>query len=56
MNMFARKAKIVNNQAADELNRKKCASKILDVKKDLTSRLRYLKVFIGKIYLNLKND
>ena len=47
MNMFARKAKVPNS-SADELNRKKCASKVLDVKKDLNSRLRYLKQYIGK--------
>lgn len=43
--MFARKAKVPNS-SADELNRKKCASKVLDVKKDLNSRLRYLKQYI----------
>lgn len=46
MNMFARKPKSTNSQV-DELNRKKTAGKILDIKKDLNSRLRYLKNFIG---------
>jgi hypothetical protein len=48
MNMFARRAKTsTSQQAADELNRKKTAGKVLDAKKDMTSRLRYLKSFIG---------
>ena len=47
MNMFARRVKTsANQQAVDELNRKKCAGKVLDVKKDLASRLRYLKAYI----------
>ncbi len=50
MNMFARKPKSTNSQV-DELNRKKTAGKILDIKKDLNSRLRYLKNFIGKKFL-----
>ena len=45
MNMFGRKQKVTNSQA-DELNRKKCAAKVLDVKKDLTSRMRHLKLFV----------
>lgn len=45
MNMFARKQKTSSSQT-DELNRKKSASKVLDLKKDLNSRLRYLKVYI----------
>lgn len=47
MNMFARKPKTISNQAtADESNRKKLASKILDTKKEVNSRLRYLKSYI----------
>ncbi|RNA35995.1 ral GTPase-activating subunit alpha-1 [Brachionus plicatilis] len=47
MNMFARKPKTVSNQAAaDESNRKKLASKILDTKKEINSRLRYLRNYI----------
>lgn len=45
MNMFTRKAKPTTSQV-DEINRKKTATKILDVKKDLKDRLRYLKSFI----------
>lgn len=48
MNVFARKPKPVNT-TMDELNRKKCASKILDHNKDMTSRLKYLKYYIGKL-------
>lgn len=48
MNMFARKTKTVTNQAAvDESSRKKVAGKILDPKKDINSRFKYLKSFIG---------
>ena len=43
--MFDRKQKTSSSQT-DELNRKKSASKVLDLKKDLNSRLRYLKVYI----------
>lgn len=47
MNMFARKPKTISNQAtADESNRKKLASKILDTKKEVNSRLRYLRSYI----------
>ena len=52
--MFARKPKSTNSQV-DELNRKKTAGKILDIKKDLNSRLRYLKNFIGKKFLIIFN-
>lgn len=46
--MFARKTKTVTNQAAvDESSRKKVAGKILDPKKDINSRFKYLKSFIG---------
>ncbi|CAF0829024.1 unnamed protein product [Brachionus calyciflorus] len=45
--MFARKPKTVTSQATvDELNRKKLISKILDIKKEVNSRLRYLKNYI----------
>lgn len=54
MNMFARKPKGANNQAAvDESSRKKVAGKILDPKKDVNSRLKYLKNFIGGLLDNL---
>ena len=43
--MFTRKPK-TNTSQVDELNRKKCAAKVLDIKKDLNSRLRYLKSYI----------
>jgi hypothetical protein len=43
--MFTRKPKTTTSQV-DELNRKKSAAKVLDTKKDLTSRLRYLKTYI----------
>lgn len=47
MNMFARKPKTISNQAtADESNRKKLASKILDNKKEANSRLRYLRSYV----------
>ena len=50
MNMFARKVKASASQlTADEMNRKKCATKVLDLKKDVSSRLRYLKAYIGKL-------
>lgn len=45
MNMFTRKPK-TNPSQVDELNRKKSAAKVLDIKKDLNSRLRYLKSYI----------
>lgn len=48
--MFARKPKTTNSQTTDESNRKKLASKILDPKKDLNSRLRYLKNYIGNFF------
>ena len=45
--MFARKAKAINSQTtADESSRKKFASKILDAKKEVNGRLKYLKIFI----------
>ena len=45
--MFARRVKTsTNQQTVDEINRKKCASKVLDLKKDVNSRLRYLKSYI----------
>lgn len=51
MNMFARKPKAIASQAAvDESSRKKVAGKILDLKKDINSRLKYLKSFIGRFY------
>lgn len=43
MNMFTRKPK---PGPVDELNRKKTAAKILDSKRDLNSRLKYLKSYI----------
>ena len=43
--MFTRKPKTTTSQV-DELNRKKLAAKVLDTKKDMTSRLRYLKTYI----------
>ena len=51
MNMFARKQKPTVSQADAELNRKKCAGKSLDLKKDVNSRLKYLKMYIGKLFL-----
>ncbi len=44
MNMFSRKPK-VNTSQIDE-NRRKTATKVLDVKKDLKDRLKHLKVYI----------
>lgn len=43
--MFTRKTK-ANTSQVDELNRKKTATKVLDVKKDLKDRLRHLKGYI----------
>ena len=43
MNMFSRKPKNV-----DDI--KKFTSKILDAKKDVLSRLKHLKLFIGKYW------
>lgn len=45
MNMFGRKPKASTSQV-DELNRKKVATKVLDVKKDLKDRFRHLKSYI----------
>jgi hypothetical protein len=51
MNMFRGRVKTsTSQQTADELNRKKLAGKVLEIKKDIQSRLKYLKSYIGELY------